>query len=136
MRSTVAGDLKAPEKTAADSASQRKGESAKENKKIGASESGGGETEDESDTDKDYEREMEMRCRLVLTCFAPDGSPLLGTIPPSALRPLLTDGAGKSFEVDHTGATIGRKTTNKIALVRILGSSSFFDLTPLPPAPP
>jgi hypothetical protein len=126
MRSTVAGDLKAPEKTAADSASQRKGESAKENKKIGASESGGGETEDESDTDKDYEREMEMRCRLVLTCFAPDGSPLLGTIPPPLLLllPLLTDGAGKSFEVDHTGATIGRKTTNKIALVRILGSSS------------
>jgi hypothetical protein len=43
-----------------------------------------GDSEDESDCE-DHEREN--RCRLVLTCFAPDGSPLLGLSTPSS--PLL-----------------------------------------------
>jgi hypothetical protein len=94
MRSSVSGDLKAVEKQEADPSAQRKGDIAKESKsgpvKKTAESGGGGETEeDESDTDKDYEREMEMRCRLVLTCFAPDGSPLLGPLPPLFFLSLL-----------------------------------------------
>jgi hypothetical protein len=34
-----------------------------------------GDSEDESEGE---DQEREMRCRLVLTCFAPEGSPLIG----------------------------------------------------------
>lgn len=36
-------------------------------------------SDDESDPDR-YDRESGVRCRLVLTCFAPEGSPLLGIV--------------------------------------------------------
>jgi hypothetical protein len=46
--------------------------------------------------------------RCTITCCAPDGSPL----------------QGKSFIIDRTGATIGRKHTNAIALfMKIIDSS-------------
>lgn len=37
-------------------------------------------SDDDSDHERDADRELGVRCRLVLTCFAPDGSPLLGSI--------------------------------------------------------
>lgn len=55
---------------------------------------------DNESNDENDEKSQNLRCKMVLTCFAPDGSPIIG----------------KRFEVDHTGAGIGRKASHKISV--------------------
>ena len=73
-------------------------------KEMVLSKSGGHDNEsDSSSDDEDNQDSAAAKNVLVLTCFAPVGSPLIGA----------------SYRIDKHGATLGRKPSNTVALCAV-----------------